>query len=289
MPPLLYPKARLENHQLYFEDPSQISTALSEGVFYVQIPDDFDFQAIEKLATSFYLPQTDIIDPYRGFKERSLKKSMLGYSNPHDQVELLQLEMKLWNQYFPPDSAKALTTMNQVSKDVLSSIFLIIGVKEQDIAKITGGMQEDKALQYCIFNHYRSSKKSMGFTAHKDSGFITTLYSIEPGLEATKGGEWVPIDPVPGYFTINLGHSLEVLSENLIYPVHAVYHRVRQTRNHEKNLPDRFSVGSYIGPRFDMDLFQYQEDGKLEFFQTFMDFQIAKAKEMNYEFHPRVK
>ena len=154
-------------------------------------------------------------------------------------------------------------------------------MKAQDINKITGNIGDDTGLQYCIFNHYRSNRDIMGFTAHKDSGFITTLYSIEPGLEAYKDGKWVPIDPIPSYFTVNLGHSLEILSAKMKNTVHAVYHRVRKTENAMQNMPDRFSIGSYIGPRFDMDLFQYQEDGELKFFQSFIDFQKAKAKEMS--------
>jgi hypothetical protein len=284
-----YPRAELKNEKLIFESPEGFDEALKEGVFYIRIPEDFNYGAANKFATSYYLPKNGVDDEYKGFKDVEFKESILGYSSPNDQVELLQLEAKLWHKYLPDGITSMLNQMNNISKIILKEVCDMIGVKSKDLDKITGGIDQDNALQYCIFNHYRSTKDAIGFTAHKDSGFITTLYSIEPGLEAFKNGQWYPIDPIPGYFTINLGHSFEILSAKMSKPIHAVYHRVRKTENISKNMPDRFSIGSYIGPRFDMDLYQYQHDGKLEFYQSFMDFQIAKAKEMNYEFHPNVK
>ena len=283
-----YPKAKLQNKKLMFEEPEGFDEALKEGVFYIKIPENFNYKVLDKFANSYYLPKNGVDNEYKGFKDIKLKESILGYSSPNDQVELLQLETKLWSKYLPSDVTNMLDQMNNISKIILKEICNNIGVKTEDLDKITGGIDDDNALQYCIFNHYRSSKNAIGFTAHKDSGFITTLYSVEPGLEAFKDGTWYPIDPIPGYFTINLGHSFEILSAKMSKPIHAVYHRVRKTENGSKNMLDRFSIGSYIGPRFDMNLYQYQEDGELKFYQSFMDFQIAKAKEMNYEFHPKV-
>lgn len=283
-----YPKADIQKEKLVFQEKGGFDKAIKEGVFYIKIPQNFDYEAANKFANSYHLPKNGTDDKYKGFKDVEFKESILGYSSPNDQVELLQLETKLWSKYLPSDVSELLNQMNNISKIILKEICSKIGVKNEDLDKITGGMDNDNGLQYCIFNHYRSSKNTIGFTAHKDSGFITTLYSIEPGLEAFKAGNWYPIDPIPGYFTINLGHSLEILSQKMSQPIHAVYHRVRKTENVSKNIPDRFSIGSYIGPRFDMNLYQYN-NGELEFYQTFMDFQIAKAKEMNYEFHPNVK
>lgn len=284
------PKAEIVRDTLSFQTNSSIDEALETGVMFIKIPSGFNSQAIKKFATSYYLEKDGTEgDPYKGYAKESFKESILGYSSPNDQVELLQLELSLWKKYFPKPVFESLLLMNDVSKIVLKSIFHKIGASHEEIDLITGGMDNDKSLQYCIFNHYRSARNKIGFTAHKDSGFITTLYSIEPGLESYMEGRWVPIDPIPGYFTVNLGHSLEVLSSKMKKPIHAVYHHVRQTDNHTNNLPDRFSVGTYLGPRFDMDLYQYKATGELVFFQTFLDFQIAKAKEMGFEFHPRVQ
>lgn len=283
-----YPKAKLDNKNLVFETPDGLNNALSMGVFYVKIQDNFDHYTAKKFANSYYLDKDGMDDEYKGFKNAKLENSILGYSSPNDQVELLQLEIKLWHKYFAPDVVNMLTQLNEVSKIVLEAIFNAIGVKKEDVDQITGGLDDNNGLQYCIFNHYRSSHNAIGFTAHKDSGFITTLYSIEPGLEAYQDGKWIPVDPINNYFTVNLGHALEVLSAKMQRPVHAIYHRVRKTLKSEKEL-DRFSIGSYIGPRFDMDLFQYQENGELKSVQKFIDFQISKAKEMDYEFHPRIK
>jgi hypothetical protein len=68
-------------------------------------------------------------------------------------------------------------------------------------------------------------------------------------------------------------------------PAAASYHRVRPMAP-RPDRRDRTSFGVYIGPHFDQDLNQYDENGNLTRYQSFMSFQRQKAAEMGYEFHP---
>ncbi len=283
-----FPKATLIDGSLKFNSDNDYDFALSQGVFFLKIPESLDVKPGIKFSENFYKKKNNSSDDgYKGFKNLAYDDSILGYSDRHDQVEQIQLELGLWNKYFEKDLAELLGAMNKLSLQIVENIFARSGIDSKYWDVITGGASKSTALQYCIFNHYRTSIENVGITKHKDSGFITVLYSPEPGLEAYSEGQWVPIDPEPGYFTINLGHSFEVLTSKLDRPVVAVDHRVKQIIK-PAGQPDRFSFGTYIGPRFDMNLFQYQ-DNNLVFYQTFLEFQQIKAREMGYEFHPKVK
>lgn len=286
-----YPTAFMSGNQLIFLELDGFARACAHGVFYLQEPEDINFLHGERLAQSFYHDQSiDESDPYRGFKQRPLSLSALGYSSPStDQVELLQLEAKLWYKYLPTEVAKDLWRMNALSVQILTALMGYLQLTVSDMATIARGIETDDALQYCIFNHYRSARENaIGFTAHKDSGFITTLYTKTSGLECYESGEWFDIAPSPGCLTIVLGHAFEVLTERLPTRVLANYHRVRNSNPVSKGLNDRHSYGVYIGPRFDQDLYQYSPSGALERHSSFLEFQKRKASEMSFEFHPRV-
>lgn len=287
-PVIFFPKAEIYNDALFFKNDIDYELALKEGVFFVKIPEDIDLYSGIKFCENFYKEKNNSVeDKYRGFNKLSYEDSILGYSDRHDQVEQVQLEISLWNKYFTKELEGLLRKMNKFSLLIVENIFEKVGIESKYWDVITGEASKDQALQYCIFNHYRPEADRVGITKHKDSGFITTLYSPEPGLEAFTHGAWSPINPEDGYFTINLGHSFEVLTEKQNMPVVAVEHRVREIKK-TNNDPDRYSFGTYIGPRFDMNLFQYQNN-KLVFYQTFIEFQKIKAREMGYEFHPKVK
>lgn len=286
--PIVFPKAQMNGEDLIFNSEDDYRFAMSEGVFYVKIPDNFKVEDVYKFCQSFYQDTNDKNDKTRGFKELEYNDSILGYSDRPDQVEQLQLEVNLWDKYFPNDVSKLLHQMNKFGIEILKSVFDKLGVIKSDIPTITGDMESNKGLQYIILNHYRSFKNDIGIATHKDSGFITVLYMLEEGLEAKINGEYISIPPEEGYFTINLGHALEVLSENLSVPVKAVDHRVTRIMKNSSE-PDRHTYGTYIGPRFDMDLYQYDNNRKLKFYQKFVDFQKIKARKMGYEFHPKVK
>jgi isopenicillin N synthase-like dioxygenase len=282
-----FPKAEIDNSILKFNSEEDYNFALSEGVFFLKIPDEVNLIPGIKFSENFYKNKDGEDDSYKGFITLPYEDSLLGYSNRHDQVEQVQLEMSLWEKYFDFELALLLNEMNKLGLQIIENIFKKISIEEKYWDVITGGASKNTALQYSIFNHYRSQVKKMGITKHKDSGFITVLYSPESGLEAYSQNRWIPINPEPGYFTINLGHSFEILTAKLNQPVVAVDHRVKHISKPQGE-PDRYSFGTYIGPRFDMNLFQY-DNNELVFYQTFLEFQQIKAKLMGYEFHPKVK
>ena len=285
------PTAELCDQSLHFFEPGGFDRARAAGAFHLRHPQSLDFRAGVEFACKYYLPRTDGADEaYCGFRTRALAKSLLGHSRSGvDQDEILQIEAQLWEEYLPAEVARLLSQINALTRSVLTDLLLRAGVRQHDVNTVASGLSDNQALQYCIFNHYSSLiDRPVGLTAHKDSGFITTLYTTEAGLESKEGDAWVPFDPLPGHFTVVLGHSLEILTCNLPKPVAASYHRVRRMPPRPARVPDRFTFGVYIRPRWDQPLYQYDCEGKLGTNGTFLDFQRAKAMEMGYEFHPRI-
>lgn len=287
---LSLPVGALDRDRLYFDNDKDLCKALGHGLFYLQYPPGLDFSPGIRFASHYYLSDEDGKDPYSGYQQRELSGTRLGYSDPSDdQVELFQLEANLWARHLPSEVSDMLWEMNRIAKVALHAMFDACEVPEGDRDKVAEGLSRDEALQYCLFNHYRSRRnKSPGFTAHKDSGFITLLHTTEEGLETLEEGTWYDVPPLPGCFTVVLGHSFEVLTAKREPRVNASYHRVRDGQNFESGRPDRQSFGVYIGPRFEQDLFEYSESGVLKQHMSFMEFQRQKAAQMGYEFHPLV-
>ncbi|WP_413738519.1 2OG-Fe(II) oxygenase family protein [Sodalis sp. RH21] len=285
------PTAKLINKELIFTEPTAILRAFEYGAFYLEYPSGIDFTAGIKIAKNYYIDKNGgELDHYRGFHKKNLEKSLLGYScTGNDQDELLQIENTLWNDYFTEDVGLLLWEMNEISRQVLYCLFFSAKVKRNDIEKIINGLGENNALQYCIFNHFRSViNQAMGLTAHKDSGFITLLYTIEPGLESFYKDRWIPFEPREGCFTIVIGHAFEILTKNMNVAVNASYHRVVASATRKSTNEDRYTFGTYIGPIWNQYLYTYNLQGKLIPTEPFIEFQKRKAEEMEYEFHPKV-
>lgn len=269
-----------------------IPDAFELGLFHFRLPSALDLSAAALFNKTFYTEATGHPgDDYRGFKTNSLSRSKLGYTDPlGDQVEFLQIELELWKTYFPPAVADVLLEMMKIAKFILKDIFRALKIDEEDLNTICGDLESNDLLQYCIFNHYRSGKSvTRGFTNHKDSGFLTILFSPEAGFETFHRGEWVPVAMREDCFLVVLGHTLEILTKKMPEPCSASFHRVIAAPAQLNSGCDRHSFGVYIGPRFDMSLFQYSETGVLSEFCSFLTFQKQKAAEMGYEFHPRIE
>jgi len=285
-------RAEIRDGSLRFSTPGGWQDALTRGLFYLRSPDDLDYAAAIRFCESFYLERTGAAnDDYKGFRRATFEGSVLGYSDAgKDQVERVQLELGLWQRYLPAAVSPVLHRLNDLARTVVRSLFARCGVQPAHVAQITGGMDDNEALQYCIFNNFESRKRSAdGFTPHKDSGFVQIMYSPEPGLEIWENAQWAPLDPLPGHLIAVSGHSLEVLTARLATRAAAAYHRVRSIAARPTEQKDRISFGVYIGPRFEQDLFQYDETGDLTRFKSFLAFQKQKAAEMGYEFgdiHP---
>jgi isopenicillin N synthase-like dioxygenase len=99
------------------------------------------------------------------------------------------------------------------------------------------------------------------------------LFINQSGLEALIADQWVDITPTEGYFVINFGASLEILTKYLKYPVKAILHRVKEVV-YQKGVKDRYSFASFLNSPANLDLYQYDKDKSLKVYmpvQQFLD------------------
>ncbi|KAF7808456.1 protein SRG1-like [Senna tora] len=87
------------------------------------------------------------------------------------------------------------------------------------------------------------AEKVIGLSPHSDICMLTILLQVNEmeGLQINKEGKWVPISPLPNAFVINIGDSLEIVS-NGIY--RSVEHRA--TVNSQK---ERMSIATFYSAK----------------------------------------
>lgn len=279
-------KAKLCEGSLVFEDEDGLLRALEDGFFFVEHPSDMDFSPGDRFARSFYLPTNpETIDPYRGFSKWTsdyLDKYEGYYCRDTDQTEQFFLENRFWDSVFPSELARLAVSMKEFALEILKAILLHLDLPQELWDEATGRCLSLQGIYHLTFNHFRSNVRARGLNIHKDSGWVTVLRSIDPGLEVQKGDVWYPLNPIPGSVIVNFGCAIEILTRRSRTPIAAVAHRVVEQSEDPYGKPDRFSYALFVDSSLDETicpgLYCY-EPGKglvLETrFSTFLD-QILK-------------
>lgn len=284
-------KACLDANGLTFEHKEGLDQALRDGFFFVRTDSEMDLNAGDAFAQNFYLPRTSDQHsgqyPYRGFHhwlESQLGKHQGYFLRDEDQTEQFFLESASWSSVFPPELTQQAKTMRTLALEVLRAVLVHLEIPEELWDKATGGNISGRGTYTLTFNHFRPEKEKRGLNVHKDSGWVTILRSIEPGLEARQGDSWHPVDPIEGMFIVNFGCAMEILTRRTRRPVAAVPHRVVQQPVKEEAAPDRFSYALFVDSSLDENvspgLFAYDDETGLQFesrFDEFLDTILANT------------
>ena len=274
--------SKIVKDKLTFENGDDgFKRALLDGFFFLEMPDNYNLVAGDLFAKNFYKDKLgdDSVDNFRGYKMYTpdiLAKHEGYYCRDVDQTEQFFLEERFWQKIYPQELIILANTLKTLSIVVLKNILTELSIPHQIWNKGTGGCTTGQGMYHLTFNHFRPEKKARGLNTHKDSGWVTILRSIYPGLEVFINGTWVPVTPKPGYFIINFGCAFEIFTRKTFQPVTAVTHRVIQQ---EKNgQEDRFSYAlfadSSLNPEKCEGLYEYNYDAGLELkmnFETFLD------------------
>jgi isopenicillin N synthase-like dioxygenase len=274
--------ARLRGGALVFDAPGGLRRALDDGFLFVEQPAGMALAAGDRFAQGFYLPPGDAgPDPYRGFTRWTAEQ--LGphegyYRRDVDQTEQFFLERRFWPEIYPRELAAQAEAMQGFALAVLTAVLAELDLPRELWDQATGGCLSGRGTYHLTFNHFRPGVRARGLNVHKDSGWITVLRSLEPGLEVDRRGRWVPIVPVPGYFIVNFGCAMEILTRPSRTPVAAVAHRVVEQPDSGGGKPDRFSYALFIDSSLDEavcpGLFRYEPDRGLALeigFRRFLD------------------
>ncbi|KAG2594093.1 hypothetical protein PVAP13_5NG619800 [Panicum virgatum] len=156
---------------------------------------------------------------------------------------------KLW----PTTPAKFKETLERYSAEIrgLCRRLLAHIAETLGLAPGTFGDMFGEAVQAVRMNFYPPCPRPelvLGLSAHSDGSAVTVLQQDMScaGLQVLKDGAWVPVHPIPHALVINLGDSLEVLTNGRYK---SVEHRA--VTNSEQ---DRLSLVTFYAPAYDVEL-----------------------------------
>ncbi|KAL4186514.1 hypothetical protein AMTRI_Chr09g34310 [Amborella trichopoda] len=146
--------------------------------------------------------------------------------------------------FWPPEFRDVLLEYLKLQQPLISFIF-------ESLLKGLGVTIDDEVIKAYIertavnLNYYPACPNpelTVGVGPHSDLGIITLLVQDDVGgLQAKIEDEWVEIAPTPGALVVNIGATLEILS-NGVYK--CVEHMARATSN-----TNRISIPIFVGPR----------------------------------------
>ena len=78
-------------------------------------------------------------------------------------------------------------------------------------------LQSPDIIRLLKYSAFPASEKGASHVAHTDLGSLTFLFTEQLGLQVNRspGELWEPVEPRPGYATVNIGDSLSMLSGGL--------------------------------------------------------------------------
>lgn len=149
-----------------------------------------------------------------------------------------------------------IAAMKNLAQTLLNKMAKTLGIDEAEMTELfREGMQSLRMNYYppCPEPH-----KAIGITPHSDAGALTILYQLNDtqGLQVRKDGNWVPVMVLENSFVVNIGDSMEILSNGAYRSiehratVNLTKERISVAAFHNAN-PD-FEIGpakSIVGPQ----------------------------------------
>uniref|UniRef100_A0A0E0M091 Fe2OG dioxygenase domain-containing protein n=1 Tax=Oryza punctata TaxID=4537 RepID=A0A0E0M091_ORYPU len=113
--------------------------------------------------------------------------------------------------------------MSNLTMRLLRLMASDLGVEHETLLAAFRGKRQITALHHYPPCHH--PEKVIGITPHSDGFGLTLLLQVNdtPGLQVSKDGRWHPVRPLPGALIINVGETLEVLTNG---HYKSVFHRV---------------------------------------------------------------
>ncbi|KAL6532240.1 hypothetical protein OROGR_014210 [Orobanche gracilis] len=140
-----------------------------------------------------------------------------------------------------------LIAIRKLCKNLLKYIAITLNLKDDVFEDMFG-----VAVQAVRMNYYPACPRPdlvMGLSPHSDGSGLTVLQQGKGnpvGLHILKDNTWIPVQPIPNSLVINIGDSLEVLTNGRYK---SVEHRA--VTNKEK---DRLSIVTFYAPSYENEV-----------------------------------
>ncbi|KAK4855444.1 hypothetical protein QYF36_007402 [Acer negundo] len=158
--------------------------------------------------------------------------------------------LKLWPSK-PADFSETLESysrqVRKLCQNLLRYIAVSLGLKEDVFEEMFG-----VAVQAVRMNYYPPCSRPdlvMGLSPHSDGSALTILQQgkgCSVGLQILKDNTWVPVQPIPNALVINIGDTIEVLTNG---KYKSVEHRA--VTHKEK---DRLSIVTFYAPSYEIEI-----------------------------------
>ncbi|CAI0396513.1 unnamed protein product [Linum tenue] len=101
--------------------------------------------------------------------------------------------------------------LEKVARSLMTSMAKNLGVEPEKLLDLF-----KEGVQTVRMNYYppcEQASKVIGIAPHSDGSGLTLLNQVNEvqGLQIKKDGKWVPVDPIPGAFIVNVGDIIEVI------------------------------------------------------------------------------
>ncbi|WJX27915.1 hypothetical protein P8452_16691 [Trifolium repens] len=142
--------------------------------------------------------------------------------------------------------------IRKLCQNLLKYIALGLSLEEDVFEKMFG-----EVVQAIRMNYYPTCSRPdlvLGLSPHSDGSALTVLQQAKGspvGLQILKDNTWVPIEPIPNALVINIGDTIEVLTNG---KYKSVEHRAVA---HEEK--DRLSIVTFYAPSYEIELGPMQE------------------------------
>lgn len=137
--------------------------------------------------------------------------------------------------------------IRELCQNMLRYIAMSLGLNEDAFENMFG-----EAVQAVRMNYYPPCSRPdlvLGLSPHSDGSALTVLQQGRDGsvgLQILRHNTWVPIRPIPNAFVINIGDTIEVLTNG---KYKSVEHRA--VTHKEK---DRLSIVTFYAPSYEIEL-----------------------------------
>jgi isopenicillin N synthase-like dioxygenase len=217
------------------------------GFFFVP-NDDIPIENFMKLVIKYFNQTEEMKNKNMIYKETGLGYSPITYGKLNDN----ELEYHETFSY-RPNSINNFIYDNEFNKlyyklrDKMDTIFIEL-IKSLGLS--IENYKDSMSFSTLNINHYPFyGKEQLGIAEHSDWGFLTLLYTTTPGLQILINDEWIDIQPKEGYFIVNIGDMLEILSNG----------KYKSTKHRVITKQEKYSIILFYEPKLDFVVSPYEK------------------------------
>ncbi|KAK2642686.1 hypothetical protein Ddye_024449 [Dipteronia dyeriana] len=149
----------------------------------------------------------------------------------------------------PPSFRETLDVYSTNLKNIMAEILRQIRKKlRMDETEMTVLLEGKQGMAFNYYPPCPQPEKVIGLPPHSDFCGITILLEVNDvqGLQIKKDGLWIPVKFLPNAFIINIGDTLEILTNGT--------YRSIEHRATVNSLKERMSIATFFNPKMDGEI-----------------------------------